>query len=418
MFLAFKLTDIITVPFGWLLGFLYDFTNSYGLALILFAVLVKIVLLPASAMSKKNSMKMSRIQPRLQEIQKKYADDQMKMNEEMRALYKSEGVSMGGGCLWSFIPLLILIPLYAVVRQPIQYILGQTPEVAQQIIDAIKGTELGAGIITGNQAYQQMIAANNIPAFWDAIKEAIPSISDSVKDGVDFTFLGGIDLAANPPWKFWTDSWAWDWPHIGSFLIPVASCGSQFVSMVVSQKLNNSVITNEKGVQDKETAKNSQANQSMKMMMWTMPLMSLIIGFTFPAAMSLYWLAQGIISTIFDVILTKHYRKKYDAEDAERLKKAMELEAAEAEKERIRAEKRAANPDGITENTSKKKLQQKQKQEQQAAKAAAAKEYAAKKGEVIEEKPKKEALSGIHDRPYCKGRAYDPSRYASQSTEE
>ncbi len=418
MFLAFRLSDIITVPFGWLLGFLYDFTNSYGLALILFAVLVKLILLPTSAMSKKNSMKMSRIQPRLQAIQKKYADDQMKMNEEMRALYKSEGVSMGGGCLWSFIPLLILIPLYAVVRQPLQYMLGQSAENAQAIVDAIKATDIGAGLFAGNKAYHEMVAAANLSEFWDTVKAAVPGLADSVKDGVNFEFLGGIDLAANPVWKVWTDAWAWDWPHIGAFLLPVASCASQFVSMIVSQKLNNSVITNEKGVQDKETAKNSQANQSMKMMMWTMPLMSLIIGFTFPAAMSLYWLAQGVISTIIDVILTKHYRKKYDAEDAERLKKAMELEAAEAEKERIRAEKRAANPEGITENTSKKKLQQKQKQEQQAAKAAAAKEYAAKKGEVVEEASKKEALSGISSRPNCKGRAYDPNRYASQSTEE
>ena len=418
MFLAFRLSDIITVPFGWLMGFLYDFTNNYGLALILFAVIVKIILLPASAMSKKNSMKMSRIQPRLQAIQQKYAGDQVKMNEEMRALYKSENVSMGGGCLWSFIPLLILIPLYAVVRQPLQYMLGQTAENAQAIIDAIQGTEVGAGLFAGNKAYHEMIAAANLSDFWDTVKNAIPALSDSVKEGVNFKFLGGIDLAANPAWKVWTDAWAWDWPHIGAFLLPVASCASQFVSMLISQKLNNSVITNEKGVVDEETAKKSQANQSMKMMMWTMPLMSLVIGFTFPAAMSLYWLAQGVISTIIDVILTKHYRKKYDAEDAERLKKALELEAAEAEKERIRAEKRAANPDGITQNTSKKKLQQKQKQEQEAAKAAAAREYAAKKGEVVEEAPKKEALSGINARPNCKGRAYDPNRYASQSTEE
>ena len=94
----------------------------------------------------------------------------------------------------------------------------------------------------------------------------------------------------------------------------------------------------------------------------------------------------------------------------------MELEAIEAEKERLRAEKRAANPEGITANTSKKKLQQKQKEEQEAAKAAAAKEYAARKGVVEEEEPEKQTLSGVANRPYCKGRAYDPNRY--NSTEE
>ena len=91
-----------------------------------------------------------------------------------------------------------------------------------------------------------------------------------------------------------------------------------------------------------------------------------------------------------------------------------EEERLEAEKERIRAEKRAANPDGITENTSKKKLQKQQRDLEAAAKAAAAKEYAAKKGIVEEEE--ETVMSGIPSRPYCKGRNYDPNRYAS--TEE
>ena len=95
----------------------------------------------------------------------------------------------------------------------------------------------------------------------------------------------------------------------------------------------------------------------------------------------------------------------------------MALEALEAEKERIRAEKRAANPDGITENTSKKKLQKKLQQEEAAAKAAAAKEYAAKKG-IVEEEEENTVMSGIPSRPYCKGRNYDPNRYSSNATEE
>ena len=415
MFLAFKLSDIVTVPFGWLLSVLYDFTSSYGLALIIFAVIVKVVLLPISAKSKKNSMKMSRLQPRLTAIQEKYAGDQVKMNEEMQALYKSENVSMGGGCLWSFIPLLILFPLYTVVREPIQYMLGETAEVAAKIVEIIKSN--APDLFSGNAYYDQMIAAPIIGEFADKLKDL--NLSPDTLQGVNFDFFG-INLAANPQWKIWTDAWAWDWPHLGALLIPVLSAASQMVSMLVSQRMNNSVITNEKGLEDKEAAKKSQANQSMKMMMYTMPLMSLFIGFSFPAAMSLYWLIQGVVSMVIDVILTKHYRKIYDAEDAVRLQKALEQERLEAEKEAIRAERRAANPDGITENTSKKKLQQKQKQEQQAAKAAAAKEYAAKKGLPVEEPEKEEqkTLSGVQDRPFCKGRAYDPNRYASQSTEE
>ena len=200
--------------------------------------------------------------------------------------------------------------------------------------------------------------------------------------------------------------------------MPLLSAGSQVLSMFISQNMNNSVVTNEKGLQDKETAKKSQANQSGKIMLWMMPIMSLWIGFTVPAALSIYWLIQGVLGTVIDVILTKRYRKIYDAEDAIRLQRALEQEALEAEKERQRAERRAANPDGITTNTSKKKLQQKQQREQEAAKAAAKREYDAKKGIVEEEKEEKTVLSGIPSRPYAKGRAYDPNRYKTENTEE
>ena len=133
--------------------------------------------------------------------------------------------------------------------------------------------------------------------------------------------------------------------------------------------------------------------------------------------LSLYWFIGGVYSMISDAIMTKRYRKIYDEEDAERLKRAMEADRIEAEKERVRAERRAANPDGITENTSQKKLQKKQRAEEEAAKAAAAKEYAAKKG-VVEEEEDSSCMSGIPSRPYCKGRNYDPNRYASNPTEE
>jgi hypothetical protein len=132
--------------------------------------------------------------------------------------------------------------------------------------------------------------------------------------------------------------------------------------------------------------------------------------------MSLYWLVQGVIGMIIDVILTMHYRKKYDAEDAAKLKIAMEEDKRMAEKERVRAERRAANPDGITQNTSKKKMQENKRKEQEAEKAAAAKEYAEKKGITVEEPEEKLPMSGIKERPYCKGRAYDPNRY--NKTEE
>ena len=406
--------NFITIPFGWLLSFLYRFTSNYGVAMILFAVLVKLILAPATAKSKKSTMKMSRISPRVQEIQKKYENDQQKQNEALQALYKEEGVSMGGGCLWSLVPLFVLWPLLALIREPIVYMLGETAENAAAIVEAIKTAD--PSLFTGNAYYSQVVAARHIPEFIEVIKAAVPTVGETALAGMNFDFIG-IDLGAIPSFNIFDAAWKWDWAHVGGALIPLASAGSQYLSMFIAQKMNNSVVTDKNGVQDEETAKNSQTNQSMKTMMWMMPIMSLWIGFTVPGGLSLYWLVQGVISIIIDVILTNRYRKIYDAEDAVRLQRAMEREREEAEKERLRAERRAANPEGQTQNTSKKKLQQKQRAEEEAARAAAAKEYNAKRGIVEEEKPAREVLSGIADRPYCKGRNYAPNRY-SNPTEE
>ena len=348
--------------FRWMLEGINSLTDNFGWTLIIFGVLVKLILAYPTAKAKKSSMKMSRMAPKVQAIKDKYPNDPQKQNELTQALYKEEGVSMGGGCLWSLLPLLILIPLYNLIRE---YITGD-----------LKGT-------------------------------------------MNMMFLGSINLGQIPQWKIWNSTlWAWDWAHIGAALIPLLSVGIQFLNMFISRKMNNALITDEKGLQDKETAKNAQQNQQMNMMMWMMPLMSLWIGFTLPTALGLYWLVQGLVSMILDVILTQHYRKVYDAEDAAKLQRALEQEAIEAEKERLRAERRAANPDGITQNTSKKKLQQQQKAEQEAAKAAAKKEYDAKKGIVTEETAEPLPMSGVSDRPFCKGRAYDPNRYARDNTEE
>ena len=415
MFLAsFALGDIVRVPFGWLLGLLYQLTTNYGVALILFSILVKLILLPTTVKSKRSMMKMSRLTPKIQYIQKKYENDQQKQQEAMQALYKEEGVSMGGGCLWSLLPLLILIPLYEVVRQPISYIL-QERDAAKALVDAVMAAKpaLFEGV---SEYYHQMIAGANLTPEIVATVEGVKNAARAGA-GVNFNFLG-IDLSQIPSYNVFSGGFWGSWNTVGAFLLPVLATGSQFLTMFISQKVNNSLVTNEKGVQDKEAAKNSQSAQSGKMMMYTMPLMTLFIGYSMTAAMSLYWLIQGIVGTILDNILTINLRKEYDAEDAIRLQKAMEEEMAELEKERIRAERRAANPDGITENTSKKKLQQKQQREQEAAKAAAKREYNAKRGIVEDEDEKPEVMSGIPERPYCKGRNYDKNRYASDATEE
>ena len=413
MFLAFQISDIIRIPFGYVLDFLYQLTTNYGVALILFAIIVRLVLIPVNAKSKKSMMKMSRLQPRIQEIQRKYENDKQKQQEAIAQLQKEEGASMGcGGCLWSLVPLFIMLPLYHVVRQPLVYMLHESAEAADSIVALIK--ELRPEAFGSNNYYDQLVAVSHMGDFAQQILDRGIAVSERALEGLNFSFLS-IDLNQIPNWKVWTwDKWTWN--AIGGVLIPLLSAGSQVLQMWISQKTNNSVITNKDGIQDKEAAKNSQSAQQTKMMMWMMPLMSLWIGFTVPCALSLYWLVGGLVSMVENIIMTKHYRKIYDAEDAARLQAALERDREEAERERQRAEKRAANPEGITENTSKKKLQQKQRAEEEAARAAAKKEYDARKGIQEEEAPQKETLSGDPERPYCKGRAYDPNRY--HSTEE
>ena len=402
MFLAFRLLDIIQVPFGYLLEWLYQWTSNYGVALIIFSLILKLILLYPTAKGKKGMMKMSRLAPQIKAIEAKYGDDKEAASRATMALYKEEGVSPTGGCLWTMLPLFILIPLYAVIRMPIQYMLHMNADQAAAIVKVIAdgGIELGK-----NTAYQQMIAANYIPQFADAIRAAVPEVTERCLEGINFGFLG-INLSAIPSFKIWAYE-VYEWSTIGLFVLPFISAASQLVVSLATQKLNDSVITNEKGERDKAAASNS-ANQTAKTMIYMMPLLSLWIGFAMPAALSIYWIAQAVFTGLQELFLTVIFRKDYDEEDARRQEIALQKAMEEAEKERIRAQRRAENPDGITENTSKKKQQLKQREEA----AAAAREYAARQRAAQGLPPEEDLpLSGIPERPFCKGRAYQPDRY-------
>ena len=397
------LSDLIRVPFGYLLDWLYTFTNNYGLALILFSLIVKLVLLPMSVKSKKSMLKMSRLSPQVKALEAKYGDDKQKYQLAVQQMYKEEGVSMGGGCLWSFIPLIILLPLYYVIREPITYMMHNSRSISEAIVAFIQasGENLGK-----NSYYAQLAAAGHIGDYMEELKSLAVTANANLQ-AMNFQFLG-IDLSGIPSIKFWECE---GWGEIGLFLIPVVSAGLQAASMWISQKMNNQVATNADGEQDAEAAKT--ANQTNMTMMLMMPLMSLWIGFSMPAAISIYWIAQAVFGAVQDYFLTKHYRKVYEEEDAVRQELAAKRRAEEAEKERQRALRREQNPDGITDNVSKKKIRQ---QEKEAAEKAA-RDYEAKKNPVPESEVKK-PLSGDPERPYCRGRAYDPSHYGRKRSAE
>ena len=391
-----SISDLIRVPFGYLLDWLYTFTNNYGLALILFSLIVKLVLLPMSVKSKKSMLKMSRLSPQVKALEAKYGDDKQKYQLAVQQMYKEEGVSMGGGCLWSFIPLLILLPLYYVIREPITYMMHNSRSISEAIVAFLQasGENLGK-----NAYYAQLAAAGHIGDYMEELKSLAVTANANLQ-AMNFQFLG-IDLAGIPSFRFWECE---GWGEIGLFLIPVVSAGLQAASMWISQKMNNQVATNADGEQDADAAKT--ANQTNATMMLMMPLMSLWIGFSMPAAISIYWIAQAVFGAVQDYFLTKHYRKVYDEEDAVKQEIAAKRRAEEAEKERQRALRREQNPDGITDNVSKKKIRQ---QEKEAAEKAA-KAYEARKNPVQESEEKK-PLSGDPERPYSRGRAYDPAHY-------
>ena len=398
-----SLSDIIRVPFGYLLDWLYVFSSNYGVALILFSLIVKLVLLPMSIKSKKSMLKMSRLSPQVKALESKYVDDKQKYQLAVQQLYKEEGVSMGGGCLWSFIPLIILLPLYYIIREPITYMMHNPQSTSAAIVAFMQAS----GVNLGKNAYSaQLAAAGHIGEFMDDLK-ALAVTANANLQAMNFQFLG-IDLSGIPSIKFWECE---GWGEIGLFLIPVVSAGLQAASMWISQKMNNQVATNADGEQDAEAAKT--ANQTNMTMMLMMPLMSLWIGFSMPAAISIYWIAQAVFGAVQDYFLTKHYRKAYEEEDAVRQELAAKRRAEEAEKERQRALRREQNPDGITDNVSKKKIRQ---QEKEAAEKAA-RDYEAKKNPVPESEVKK-PLSGDPERPYCRGRAYDPSHYGRKRAAE
>ena len=390
--------EFIRIPFGYLLEYLYKFTSNYGLSLILFSLIVKLILLPFSAKSKKSMMKMSRLQPQLKQLELACGGDKQKLQQEQMALYKEEGVSMFGGCLWSFLPLLFLLPLYTVIREPLKYLMHLDEGVITKLSEKATAA-LGEG--KRLSAYWQYDYAKDIQTMGAGI---VPADVESL----NFSFLG-IDLGKVPSWHIWE---AKSWSDVGGFLLPVISGALSWLTMFVSQKMNNTVVRDENGEQTDAAASSTQTNKVMNLLM---PLMSVVFGFMWPLGLSIYWLAQSAFGIVQDVVLTKHYRKVYDAEDKVKRQKAAERAAEEAEKERIRAARRAANPDGITENTSKKKQQLREKQEREKA----AKDYESRKLAEQGDLPESPDAEGADaSRPYRRGRAYSPEHYSGEQQEK
>ena len=151
--------DIITWPFAWLMRAFLNLTGSYGMSLILFSLVVNLVLLPFMAKSKRGMMRTTRLQPKLQEIQRRHEGNPQKMRQEMQKLYQEEGASPMGGCLWSLLPLFLLIPLYSIIRLPITSMMRAPEEVVTKLAEYFAADPT---YTAASDAYKQILSLIHI----------------------------------------------------------------------------------------------------------------------------------------------------------------------------------------------------------------------------------------------------------------
>ncbi len=395
----------ITKPFAWLMVKLYELTGSYGMAVILFALAVNLILTPFMAKSKKSMMRSTRLQPKIKELQRRHEGNPQKLNTEMQKLYREEGVNPMSGCLWSLIPFPILIALYSVIRQP----LSRMMFVAQDFVTTLQDYFVGKGLYVIPEkanAYFEIELAELTHSNWASVQADLAGKLDPNLLDIDFSFLG-LNLGDQPRWNFflhtdWSDAAVW-LPALGLFLIPFVSAFLSWASMKISNAGNP---------QDPQTA------ASMKSMSLMMPLMSVWICFVMPAAMGIYWIANSVFGMARDFILTRVYKKQLDKEDAvrqsQRSAREKELEEKRLETERLRAE-------GKTEknlNTSKKKIQAGEKQKQEERRAALEKADRAARRERLGIKEAEKPASQVGNRRYARGRAYVPDRYSNPEAAE
>ena len=189
--------DYIAKPFGMLLMWLYELTNSYGAAIFLFALAVKVVLLYFSAKSKKSMMRQTRFTPYLKELEARYEGNKQKYQEEVSKLYKEEGINPMSGCLWSLLPFPILLALYRAIRFPITIMMGVPKEAYETIKEVLANLGFESASGARAAAYAQIYESQ----FITANMEKFAGISEKLK-AIDYSFLG-LDLGQQPSFRFW-----------------------------------------------------------------------------------------------------------------------------------------------------------------------------------------------------------------------
>ena len=385
--------EIILTPFAWLLKAFYSFCGSYGLALVFFALVVKVVLFPLSLKGKRSMIQMNILQGQMQKLQKQYGKDRQRYNLEVQKLYQKEKINPMGGCLWSFIPLLILMILYPIIREPIHYMMGindanSLNAIAQAVGWSTHAVDMGwikeATDTFTNSGYNQLYLASLINADnLSAVQQAVTAAGGAGANvfSINFSLFGLVDLSQVPQLQFWTIAGGF-----GLFLLPVISAVSGVLFSLISMKTN---------AINKQSAQAANSG-SAKTMLIISPLISLWIGFAMPAALCLYWVANNLLSMIQEFLCSRILKKDY--EEAARKQAERERQEKEEEKEerRRKAEERARRIEEEKLNRGKKKKAEKKREDEEKV-PGIVKEY-----------------SRVGIRQYARGRAYDPYRYSEE----
>ncbi len=284
--------ETLAVPFGWLLGQFYNLVDiffdagSYFVAIALFALVVKIFLLPSSIKQQKSTARQARLQPKLRRIQERYKGDknaQQKIQEEQQALYQREGFNpMNQGCLPLLIQFPIIIGLYGAVYKPLTFILGFSKETIATCKEAL--TAIGVKV---NDYQVEIQIVENIGKIEDHLLKSGKDIGDIAAQVQNFgdtqlTFFG-INLTAKPTFAF----------NI-LILIPILSFLTSMLTSLISQM---------------RSKRNNPAGSNMAMtgcMTFGMPLFSAWMTTMFPAAVGIYWIINNIYSFI-QTLLVGHF---------------------------------------------------------------------------------------------------------------
>lgn len=263
--------DFLVNALGYLLNFLYELVHNYGIAIILFSILFKLVMLPISIKQQKTMKKTAKIQAELKKIQDKYKNNPEKLNAETINLYKRENMSPFGGCLSGILQIVILFAVFYLVRSPLTFMKKVEPSLIEQYTNEIKE------VSENNGMYPEIAIINAKGA-------------EDERVYINMEFLG-LDLSSIP-----NQNWS-DWKV---YIIPVLYVITSFVSMRVTANMQNRK-SNEEGEQSEMDAV-MQANKSM---MYIMPIMSISISIIAPLGLALYWLVSNLLMIGERLILNK-----------------------------------------------------------------------------------------------------------------